>query len=42
MQIESAELKFTVLIEKNENEGYTVTVPFLPGASPKVIHGMKQ
>ena len=31
MQIESAELKFTVLIEKNENEGYTVTVPSLPG-----------
>ena len=31
MRIESAELKFTVLIEKNENEGYTVTVPSLPG-----------
>ena len=31
MRIESAELKFTVLIEKNEDEGYTVTVPSLPG-----------
>lgn len=31
MRIESAELKFTVLIEKNETEGYTVTVPSLPG-----------
>ncbi|RZN41656.1 MAG: hypothetical protein EF813_02260 [Methanosarcinales archaeon] len=31
MQIESAELKFTVLIEKNETGGYTVTVPSLPG-----------
>ena len=31
MRIESAELKFTILIEKNENEGYTVTVPSLPG-----------
>ena len=31
MRIESAEVKFTVLIEKNENEGYTVTVPSLPG-----------
>lgn len=24
-------LKYTVLIEKNEDEGYTVTVPSLPG-----------
>ncbi len=31
MRIESAELKLTVLIEKNEDEGYTVTVPSLPG-----------
>ena len=31
MQIESAELKFTVLIEMNEEGGYTVTVPSLPG-----------
>ena len=31
MRIESAELKFTVLIEKNEDMGYTVTVPSLPG-----------
>ena len=31
MRIESAELKFTVLIEKNEDMGYTATVPSLPG-----------
>ena len=31
MRIEPAELKFTVLIEKNEDRGYTVTVPSLPG-----------
>ena len=31
MRIESAELKFTILIEKNEDRGYTVTVPSLPG-----------
>ena len=31
MRIESAELKFTILIEKNEDQGYTVTVPSLPG-----------
>ena len=31
MRIESAELKFTILIEKNEDMGYTVTVPSLPG-----------
>ena len=31
MRIESAELKFTALIEKNEDMGYTVTVPSLPG-----------
>ena len=31
MRIESAELKFTILIEKNEDLGYTVTVPSLPG-----------
>jgi predicted RNase H-like HicB family nuclease len=24
-------LKYTVLIEKNEDDGYTVTVPSLPG-----------
>ena len=31
MRIESAELNFTILIEKNEDRGYTVTVPSLPG-----------
>ena len=31
MRIESAELKYTVLIERNEDGGYTVTVPSLPG-----------
>ena len=31
MQNKTTQLKFTVLIEKNEEEGYTVTVPSLPG-----------
>ena len=25
------QMKYTVLIEKNEDDGYTVTVPLLPG-----------
>ena len=31
MENKTTQLKFTVLIEKNEEEGYTVTVPSLPG-----------
>ena len=31
MRIESAELNFTILIERNEDGGYTATVPSLPG-----------
>jgi len=31
MRIESAELNFTVLIEMNEDGGYTAMVPSLPG-----------
>jgi len=29
--MENLELKFTVLIEANEEGGYTITVPSLPG-----------
>ena len=31
MQSKTTKLKFTVLVEKNEEGGYTVTVPSLPG-----------
>ncbi|NMG83031.1 MAG: hypothetical protein GIS02_02360 [Methanosarcinales archaeon] len=31
MQSKATKLKFTVLVEKNEEGGYTVTVPSLPG-----------
>jgi hypothetical protein len=31
MGIKPAELKYRILIEKNEEGGYTVTVPSLPG-----------
>jgi len=31
MQNNTTKLKFTVLVEKNEEGGYTVTVPSLPG-----------
>ncbi len=31
MQSKTTKLKFTALVEKNEDGGYTVTVPSLPG-----------